>query len=290
VRLVACRSCSAQYDVTRVAAASFDCRCGASVANVSPRAVDAEIRRCGSCGAAVGPRDVACAYCTSPIVRDSRDLGLICPECYASNGERSRFCTACGVAFRPEPVPAGPQVLPCVGCGCLMPRRDVAGTSVHECPQCHGLWATGDGFDDLVRRAIDARRRSGVATISRAEPRESRGNPVKEPVRYRKCPTCGSLMRRENFRRTSGVVVDRCSEHGTWLDADELEQVAGFILAGGLERAEEAESRARSGGRREHGGARTELERALLERWASSSEAKRRLPDTFLRLLGELFP
>jgi hypothetical protein len=89
-------------------------------------------------------------------------------------------------------------------------------------------------------------------------------------------------MLRENFRKTSGVVVYRCREHGTWLDADELEQVAGFILSGGLERRPDFEPRGGTD-------ARTELQRALLERWSSSTEAKTRLPGTFARLLGELF-
>ena len=40
-------------------------------------------------------------------------------------------------------------------------------------------------------------------------------------------------MLRRNFRRSSGVITDVCRDHGTWLDADELEQIAGFILSGG---------------------------------------------------------
>ena len=28
------------------------------------------------------------------------------------------------------------------------------------------------------------------------------------------------------------MILDRCSTHGTWLDADELEQIAGFLLSG----------------------------------------------------------
>ena len=40
-------------------------------------------------------------------------------------------------------------------------------------------------------------------------------------------------MLRTNYKRSSGVILDECRVHGTWLDADELEQVAGFILAGG---------------------------------------------------------
>ena len=40
-------------------------------------------------------------------------------------------------------------------------------------------------------------------------------------------------MQRKNFRKSSGVILDVCGAHGTWLDADELEQIAGFILSGG---------------------------------------------------------
>jgi hypothetical protein len=40
-------------------------------------------------------------------------------------------------------------------------------------------------------------------------------------------------MLRRNFRRSSGVILDVCRAHGTWLDADEIEEIAGFILSGG---------------------------------------------------------
>ena len=29
------------------------------------------------------------------------------------------------------------------------------------------------------------------------------------------------------------MILDVCHDHGTWLDADELEEIAGFILANG---------------------------------------------------------
>jgi Zn-finger nucleic acid-binding protein len=44
-------------------------------------------------------------------------------------------------------------------------------------------------------------------------------------------------MQRRNFQKTSGVIVDRCRSHGTWLDADELERIAGFLLSGGRPQA-----------------------------------------------------
>jgi Zn-finger nucleic acid-binding protein len=47
---------------------------------------------------------------------------------------------------------------------------------------------------------------------------------------------------RRNFRKRSGVIIDRCHQHGTWLDAHELEQIAGFVLSGRAERAARVEA------------------------------------------------
>ena len=40
-------------------------------------------------------------------------------------------------------------------------------------------------------------------------------------------------MQRRNYRKCSGIILDVCHSHGTWLDADELEQIAGFIVEKG---------------------------------------------------------
>lgn len=44
-------------------------------------------------------------------------------------------------------------------------------------------------------------------------------------------------MQRKNFAGHSGVVVDWCGSHGTWLDAHEMEDIAAFVIEGGLQRA-----------------------------------------------------
>jgi Zn-finger nucleic acid-binding protein len=64
-----------------------------------------------------------------------------------------------------------------------------------------------------------------------------------EAVAYAPCPVCKSLMNRVNFAHTSGVIVDVCTSHGTWFDADELRRVLEFISAGGLEAARARELR-----------------------------------------------
>jgi Zn-finger nucleic acid-binding protein len=260
--------------------------------DATPRAaVDAPVRRCGSCGAVVATGSRICDYCSSEIVRDPGDLSLLCPECFARNAERSRFCTACGVAFRPETPGATAIEVPCPDCGGLMPARTVGGVGVNECPACHGLWVPGERFDLLVSRAIEAQRAARSGHGPPPAPRVRGGNPVTVEVRYRKCPVCDAFMLRRNYRRTSGVVVDRCRDHGTWLDADELEQIAGFILSGGLERAERARESTMRPERHRPGTpgrsrASADFARILMER--DVHHGQRRLLGNFVEFLNDL--
>ena len=233
VRLVACSDCHIQYDVADVDAKTIPCRCGTEI-DIGPlqAAVDTVVSRCGSCGAGVESDAASCSYCGSDIVRDPDELSLICPECFARCADDSRFCTACGVGFRPESLRIDGHELPCPVCSTLMPPRQIAGVALNECLSCHGLWAPGDSFDTLVSRAIRARQSADPAELQVLKPRGTGSNPAAQSVQYRSCPECDGYMQRRNYRKKSGVIIDSCPSHGTWLDADELEQIAGFILSG----------------------------------------------------------
>jgi Zn-finger nucleic acid-binding protein len=233
VRLLACSTCHTQYDVTHVIAAAFPCRCGARLENRPPKAVDAPVCRCGACGALAREAESSCEYCGAALAIDPGRLSLICPECFARTAEDARFCTACGTPFRPEPVLVEGRELPCPACTLLMPPRQFLGLALNECPRCNGLWVPDEHLDELVRAAIDAGRSAGSGARAVLAPRVRGSNPAAQRVEYRRCPECDVQMLRRNFRRSSGVIVDECREHGTWLDADELEQIAGFFLSGG---------------------------------------------------------
>jgi len=253
VRLVACSNCHTQYDVTDVEAKTVPCRCGEEIDNVPLPAKDAGISRCGSCGAGIRQEAKTCQYCGSEIVREPNEHSLICPECYARCADDSRFCTSCGVGFQPEPVRIEGHELPCPACSTLMPPRQISGVGVNECLSCYGLWAPGESFDVLVGRAIDARQQASPAELRALKPRVAGSNPARQGVQYRNCPECDRHMARRNYRKKSGVIIDLCTKHGVWLDADELEQIAGFILSGAagerveIESAEERKKRAAAG-------------------------------------------
>jgi Zn-finger nucleic acid-binding protein len=233
LRLIACPDCHRQFDVTRIAVAEIRCACGAMLANEVHEPVHARVHRCSSCGAGIASNATHCDYCRAEIVRDERRLSLLCPECFARNADDARFCTACGVGFDPQPVAEDGHELPCPDCGGLMPPRCVGEIPVNECPACNGVWVQGDRFEQLVARAVDAVRKAEQSELPGRAPRRSGANPARQAVRYRKCPVCEAFMQRRNYRKCSGIVLDRCAAHGTWLDADELEQIAGFILENG---------------------------------------------------------
>jgi Zn-finger nucleic acid-binding protein len=114
-----------------------------------------------------------------------------------------------------------------------MASRNVGGLWLDECPQCLGLWAPGDVMDRLVDK-VEEKRRASTPTAS-SGPRE-RQSAWQEEVVYRHCPECQGAMQRKNFGVRSGVVVDWCGSHGTWLDAHEMEDIAAFVMQGGLDR------------------------------------------------------
>ena len=248
MKLVACSNCHAQYDVTGMAPKStIDCRCGESFEASPPEvATDAPVRRCSACGAIAKADDEACDYCGSSIVQVVDPGSLICPECYARNLDDARFCVGCGVAFEPQALPSALSELRCPCCERWMTTREVGGLEIQECPKCHGLWAPEDRFDSLVDRATTAARERSLAGDESPVPRVEGGNPNASRVEYRRCPACDALMGRRHFQKRSGVIIDRCHEHGTWLDAHELEQIAGFVLSGRAERASRVEAELRA--------------------------------------------
>jgi len=232
-----------------VPGSAFDCRCGSTLEATPPAGVDAAVRRCSACGAVAREDDEICDYCRSGIVKAPQRGSLICPECMARNLDDARFCLACGIGFEPQiPIQNAPE-LRCPCCERWMTAREIGGLLIQECPKCHGLWAPEDVFDALVDRAAALARERSESGESGA-PRVDGGNPASHRVEYRRCPSCDAMMTRRNFRKRSGVIIDRCHEHGTWLDANELERIAGFVLSGraaSVAHVEASERHARQG-------------------------------------------
>jgi Zn-finger nucleic acid-binding protein len=213
---------------------------------------DAAVVRCASCGAAREQGARSCAYCGSDFTIHEQDLDTICPSCFARISNTARFCHHCGTAIAPEDVAADPtdRVCPACGEGRRLHSRPLGdtGLTVLECGVCAGLWLGADAFRNLEEGARKLAPPIADPAALRAEaasrPHVSQGG---GPF-YRRCPVCSTAMTRINFERTSGILIDRCRDHGVWFDATELDAVLRWIKLGGERASEElaaAEARAR---------------------------------------------
>ena len=101
-------------------------------------------------------------------------------------------------------------------------------------------------------------------------------------------------MARRNFRKRSGVIVDQCRDHGTWLDGHELERIAGFVFSGRAAEADRIEAAERDAERcRSAAAARTRTIRVELDGWSdrifSTGERQRGAAESVLSFLVSLF-
>jgi Zn-finger nucleic acid-binding protein len=152
-----------------------------------------------------------------------------CEHCGRQVNPRSAYCPFCGGRVIAPPSVSEAR---CPRCGVALEAAKGEASEIELCPQCGGMWLDRGEF----------RLATAEANVYRDfELKDEYQRPaVREDFRYLPCVRCGKQMVRENFRRISGVIIDRCV-HGVWLDAGELEKIRHFIADGGLDRSQDRE-------------------------------------------------
>jgi Zn-finger nucleic acid-binding protein len=241
--LVACSECHRQFDATgRPAGSTFPCSCGATVAVPLPRAHDAAVVRCSSCGAPRESTEPSCRFCGAEFTLHDRDLDTICPGCMARVSGRARFCHFCGTPVLAAQAAAGESGYRCPSCEgerLLASRRlGRANVALFECATCGGLWIEKEIFEVLADRARSGQLPEGFGGGIQADPPAVAPAAPGQQLRYRPCVLCSALMNRRNYGRKSGVIVDVCARHGIWFDLHELDRLLRWIREGGETRAD----------------------------------------------------
>jgi Zn-finger nucleic acid-binding protein len=118
----------------------------------------------------------------------------------------------------------------CPCCNLVLEPVTVEGQVLERCKQCGGEYSSHEALRMLLS-AHSAQPGSRGAGYQRP-------SPFSDPVRYRKCPGCGEMMTRRNFKESSGIVVDVCAAHGVWFDRGELAMVIEFAATGAMVEAE----------------------------------------------------
>ncbi|MCU0648025.1 MAG: zf-TFIIB domain-containing protein [Gemmatimonadaceae bacterium] len=203
---------------------------------------------CPGCGAAATASATHCAYC-------QRQLSTVgCSRCYARLFPGMACCPSCG-ARRAEPVTREP-VYACPGCATRgvtssLHAVEIGALPLHECRACAGVWLSRETMHTLETDRA-ARAAFGGGSIRRTPLHVDAIASTAMPIRYRRCPSCATLMHRRNVARISGVIVDRCAAHGDFFEVDELPALVRFYDEGGVDRLRAVEREELAGERRKH--------------------------------------
>ena len=163
---------------------------------------------CINCGAALPPNSLVCQYCKT---RNDVDLKGIYQH-HIAETESPRICPRCNKPLQTIDLKLEGKFL------------------IERCTDCLGLFFDPNELETLLDKSVskvfqvDFRQLENINKLRRSQD---------YPVTYIKCPVCRKLMHRLNFGMKSGVIVDKCKEHGIWLDGGELRQLMDWIKAGG---------------------------------------------------------
>ena len=162
---------------------------------------------CCNCSAPLPPDSIQCEYCGS---RNDVDLKEV--HHYTTHElESSRNCPRCNVQLK------------------TLDLRLDGWFLIERCDDCLGLFFDPGELEALLEATV-----SNVFSINRCK-LDQINTTVRssEMVSYLKCPICSKHMNRVNFGTKSGVIVDRCKDHGIWLDGGELRHLFEWMKAGG---------------------------------------------------------
>ncbi len=191
-----------------------------------------ESLNCPNCGAAVMSDAVQCNFCRS------RLKTMACPECLALMFQGSKHCPKCGIpAVAAQSIPEE-KLGECPRCKVRLSLLQITDITLRECQRCDGLWSDAVTFENIC-----AERESHAAVMQWLQGPQAKQDHTlpKTAIQYVPCPDCKQLMNRNNFARSSGVIIDVCKSHGAWFDAEELPRIIEFIHAGGLDKARQRE-------------------------------------------------
>jgi Zn-finger nucleic acid-binding protein len=166
---------------------------------------------CARCGAPLPMGSSFCSHCRAPHDADLRVLAR--PPVRVGTVERS--CPRCVERLEAWTVAVG-------GDGRL---------ELDRCRSCAGLFFDPEELEAVLQGhavaapVVDRRRLDELLAETKPDPDRR--------VRYVPCPDCGALMQRKAYGARSGVVVDRCGQHGIWLDGGELRRLLHWRRAGG---------------------------------------------------------
>ncbi len=108
----------------------------------------------------------------------------------------------------------------CPRCRLTLHPVDYEGVEVDMCDGCWGFWLDSGELEELIEK-----RDLTFTPEERAVILDVRGASKTGPTAPAACPVCRKTMRRVHYDSVVHLVIDRCPDHGVWLDTGEIKKV-----------------------------------------------------------------
>ena len=119
-------------------------------------------------------------------------------------------------------------MIDCPHCQLSMQPQQYEGIAIPFCGTCWGHWVDDEALKTILETefyAFGSERKS----VFEVWKQEVDACELTGEARVLACPVCNAELHEAPFAETCPVVVDRCEDHGTWLDAGEIKQLQVFV-------------------------------------------------------------
>ncbi len=107
----------------------------------------------------------------------------------------------------------------CPRCHLPLAVADYEGVEVDMCSTCWGFWLDLGELEQILKiRALT------FSEEERTQILDVRSAWDHGPLADAPCPKCGRTMDRISYDESVHLVIDRCANHGTWLDTGEIKK------------------------------------------------------------------
>ena len=164
---------------------------------------------------------------------------MICPNCEKPTSDIGKKCVHCGGEVHERIKRSHDIPVECPLCGIKTDIIRLSDIELDYCGNCSGIWFDKGEVTKLQDAVLDKSICNEMASALNGLPTLNHNS---DRRKYLNCPVCYLPMSHKTYVDVSGIVLDRCVSHGTWVAKDDLAGILDILIAGKLE---ELKSRAR---------------------------------------------
>jgi len=200
-----------------------------------PAEQQAEVEQfCNICGNVYSGRG-DCPVCSAGRAPTRKTEPKMCPGC-GNDVEDPLACPICAdgrsiSARKRKEEDRGPV---CPQCNEVLEMQDWDGVPALMCASCQGILFPPGGLEGCLDRLRETAESDLDELVERRREMLLHGSMPKD-VRYKPCPVCKLSMTRRNYLGASGIIIEVCGRHGTWVDPSTFGQLTDFVTRGGDE-------------------------------------------------------